>query len=303
MAYQSPKKYRGHFSNTGFLFPAIMAFLSWSYVEGVSAWGEMTSATRFCEINNYFTTYIAGFVNTLTNLAYVYLGVCGMSNSKQHPITNSTSIRLCYMSLLVVGACSTIFHSNVKYFAQILDQGSILLPTSTILYASFSFTLAPLPRLLLASGLSLGSAILVSYHAIYHSQKIFGNVFLALVFIIVARCMVLLSRVTDDKVKREMRSLVLFGGVLFVVGSVAFNVDRNYCAQLRAMREVVGIPLGFMLEMHGWWHIGSGLGVYYFIVLIEYLRIYIGTSGAEITLKWKSALLLPRLEVQDTKTK
>lgn len=90
--------------------------------------------------------------------------------------------------------------------------------------------------------------------------------------------------------------------VLFVAGSIAFNVDRNYCAQLRAMREVVGIPLGFVLEMHAWWHIGSGLGVYYFVVLIEYLRLYLGTSGAEVTLQWESALFLPRMKVQDTKT-
>jgi len=87
--------------------------------------------------------------------------------------------------------------------------------------------------------------------------------------------MVLLSRVTDEKVKRDMRSLALFGGrkfclegvikrvvncwsgltkdiVLFVGGSIAFDIDRNHCAQLRAMREVVGLPWGVVLEMHGW---------------------------------------------------
>jgi hypothetical protein len=189
-------------------------------------------------------------------------------NAKKHPATNSITIRLCYMSLLVVGACSTIFHSNVKYFAQIrmlhlsftpksnqnaylvngytimvnnvhhrppstishhnnpkikssnktnakcartVDQGSILLPTCTILYASFSITLRPIPRLLLALALSLTSMTLVSYHAIYHSQKIFGNVFLVLLTLIIARCTILVSRVSDREVKRDMRSLVLFG--------------------------------------------------------------------------------------------
>lgn len=91
--------------------------------------------------------------------------------------------------------------------------------------------------------------------------------------------------------------------VIFVAGSIAFHIDRNYCAQLRAMQEAVGIPWGFVLEMHGWWHVGSGLGVYYFIVLIEYLRLYLVTSRAEIALEWKNALSLPRVEVQDSKTK
>lgn len=97
-----------------------------------------------------------------------------------------------------------------------VDQASILLPTSTILYASFSFTLAPFSRRLLASGLALASVILVSYHAIYHSQRIFGLIFLALVFVIVVRCIILLSRVTDENVKREMKRLVLFGIRKFV---------------------------------------------------------------------------------------
>jgi dihydroceramidase len=88
-----------------------------------------------------------------------------------------------------------------------------------------------------------------------------------------------------------------------VAGSIAFDIDRNYCVQLRAMREIMGIPWGFVLEMHGWWHIGSGLGVYYYIVLIEYLRLYLVIDEAKITLEWKNALFIPRLEVQDTKTK
>jgi len=89
-----------------------------------------------------------------------------------------------------------------------------------------------------------------------------------------------------------------------VGGSIAFNIDRNYCAQLRAMRDVVGIPWGFVLEMHGWWHVGSALGVYYFIVLVEYLRLCLvtGGGGESLTLEWKSALSLPRLKMQDTKT-
>lgn len=164
-----------------------MAFLSWPYVEGVSAWGEMTSATRwrrhpliaateqnttnglylnrFCEIvwfcahliillevlikcriiisrpispvsltrlpishtvfnpiipfRYHAKTVIYRWRWTVLIVWIVYLGIRGIINTKKYPITNSTNIRLCYMSLLVVGACSTIFHSNVKYFAQI----------------------------------------------------------------------------------------------------------------------------------------------------------------------------------------
>lgn len=185
-----------------------MAFLNWPYVEGVSAWGEMTSATRwpwypfiaeteqnttnglylnrFCEIvwfchhpiiifevlmkcriiisqpisqvsltplpishtvhnplvpfHYHAGTVIYWWLWTVLTVGVVYLGVRGMSNIKKYPSTNSTSIRLCYMSLLVVGACSTIFHSNVKYFAQICKNHILCLLSNWIYQTSSSRT-------------------------------------------------------------------------------------------------------------------------------------------------------------------
>lgn len=112
--------------------------------------------------------------------------------------------------------------------------------------------------------------------------------------------MVLVSLLeVSDAVRRDLTE----SAAMFVLGSIAFNIDRNYCASLRAMRDVVGTPWGFVLEMHGWWHITSGLSVYYFIVLIEYLCLYFVTRGSKVTLEWKSSLSLPRLDIQHTKTR
>jgi dihydroceramidase len=59
------------------------------------------------------------------------------------------------------------------------------------------------------------------------------------------------------------------------------------------------MPLGFLTELHGWWHIFTGIGVYDYIVFVEYLRSYIKAvgekSGTEPTLVWKSSFSLPYL--------
>jgi dihydroceramidase len=37
-----------------------------------------------------------------------------------------------------------------------------------------------------------------------------------------------------------------------VTGFILWNVDNAFCAELSAFREAVGMPLGFVSELHGW---------------------------------------------------
>jgi dihydroceramidase len=40
--------------------------------------------------------------------------------------------------------------------------------------------------------------------------------------------------------------------VTFVGGYIVWNIDNVFCAELRALRDIVGMPLGFATELHGW---------------------------------------------------
>jgi dihydroceramidase len=61
------------------------------------------------------------------------------------------------------------------------------------------------------------------------------------------------------------------------------------------------MPLGFVTELHGWWHLFTGIGVYDYIVFIEYLRSYIRAVGEKSNtaskpiLVWRSSFSLPYL--------
>jgi dihydroceramidase len=43
------------------------------------------------------------------------------------------------------------------------------------------------------------------------------------------------------------------------------------CSYLRSIRGTVGLPWALLLELHGWWHICTGIGAYIFIAVIDHL--------------------------------
>lgn len=60
-----------------------------------------------------------------------------------------------------------------------------------------------------------------------------------------------------------------WGLAVFLVGFGLWNVDNAYCGALRTWRRGVGLPWGIVSEGHGWWHLFSGVGAYYYIIYGE----------------------------------
>ncbi|TVY29219.1 Alkaline ceramidase [Lachnellula hyalina] len=79
------------------------------------------------------------------------------------------------------------------------------------------------------------------------------------------------ARVSDPIVRADVKSLATWGAAIFVSGFVIWNIDTMLCAHLTAMKRSMGMPWSFALELHGWWHLFTGLGAYIFIALVEYL--------------------------------
>lgn len=59
--------------------------------------------------------------------------------------------------------------------------------------------------------------------------------------------------------------------VIFISGFLLWNLDNIFCHSLTSAKRYIGMPWSFMLELHGWWHIFTGVGAYIFIALVEYL--------------------------------
>jgi dihydroceramidase len=69
----------------------------------------------------------------------------------------------------------------------------------------------------------------------------------------------------DKEILIRMWVLVAWGLTVFLGGFAIWNLDNIYCSKLRRWRYDIGLPWGLVLEGHGWWHIGTGLGAYSYI--------------------------------------
>ena len=50
-----------------------------------------------------------------------------------------------------------------------------------------------------------------------------------------------------------------------------WNLDVHFCSTLTTWKRYVGLPWGFALELHGWWHVLTAVSCYIFVAVIEFL--------------------------------
>ncbi|KAJ5883004.1 alkaline ceramidase family protein [Penicillium subrubescens] len=235
-------------------------------------WGSPSSKANFCEEDYLVTKYIAEFVNTLTNLAYVLYAIYGLRQLRRK--SNVDFFRaLPYWGLMAVGICSGIFHTSLHYHTQMMDDLSMLFTTTPVLHRVLTVNSdrrnSSLTAIILASAL----AIVVAYHMATDELLLHSVTFVASIFIIGVRTIQLINtRVPGNSVTRtQIWGMVRFGAVIFHLGYAVWILDGWVCGFLRSSRRAIGLPWAFLLELHGWWHIFTGIGAYIFIAVIDYL--------------------------------
>ncbi|RAH75722.1 ceramidase [Aspergillus aculeatinus CBS 121060] len=240
-------------------------------------WGPPTSHANFCEEDYTITRYIAEFINTLTNLTYILYALHGLRHLPHHP-SPSFSRRIPYYGLIGVGLCSPGFHLSLKYHTQMMDDLSMLLTTTPLLHRVLTVNTSAQTSSRVA--LALGAALLglAAVHVATDELVLHAVGFVGSVTVIGVRTMQLIQQRTSrgSVARRELWALVRFGAVIFHVGYAVWLVDGWACPVLRRWRAAVGVPWAFVLELHGWWHIFTGVGAYTFIAVIDHL-----VSGAE----------------------
>ncbi|PYI23931.1 alkaline ceramidase family protein [Aspergillus violaceofuscus CBS 115571] len=253
-------------------------------------WGPPTSHANFCEEDYTITRYIAELINTLTNVTYILYALHGLRHLPHHP-TPSFSRRIPYYGLIGVGLCSAGFHMSLKYHTQMeaapLDDLSMLLTTTPLLHRVLTVNTSAQTASRVA--LALGAALLglAAVHVATNELVLHSVSFVGSVTVIGVRTMQLIQQrtVRGSVARTELWRLVRFGAadmlmaagvVIFNVGYAVWLVDGWACQVLRRWRAAVGVPWAFGLELHGWWHIFTGVGAYTLIAVIDHL-----VSGAE----------------------
>lgn len=99
----------------------------------------------------------------------------------------------------------------------------------------------------------------------------------------------------DSRILKEMWILVAYGLSIFLGGFAIWGVDRVYCSNLRTWRREIGMPWGFFLEGHGWWHLMTGIGAYCYIVWGIHLRHVLNGEQDKYEMVWLHVWTLPEI--------
>ncbi|GAB5359638.1 hypothetical protein AAMO2058_000560400 [Amorphochlora amoebiformis] len=103
------------------------------HTELTSFWGKITATIDWCERNYVFSSYIAEFWNTISNFAIIALAWYGLVQARKYRL--EMRFVMCYLSLMIVGIGSTIFHCTLSYAGQMLDELPMIWAVSVFLYA------------------------------------------------------------------------------------------------------------------------------------------------------------------------
>lgn len=93
-------------------------------------WGPVTATMDWCEENYAVTHYAAEFYNTISNVFFILLSLFGILAHKNL----ETRFIYAYLSIIVVGVGSALFHGTLWFSAQMADELPMMYATAAIFY-------------------------------------------------------------------------------------------------------------------------------------------------------------------------
>lgn len=250
-------------------------------------WSPQTSAANFCELDYSITFYIAEFINTLSNLAFIYQAIVslpphlrgrgGLSRLWQWPVEA--------WALILVGVGSGAFHMTLRHYPQIVDESGMYLIVGALDYRLWSYGRSEGGRWMLGMGLSAVIAGVILWNLLGPSEgmadnKVHLTLFVGLLTALWPRVLWMIRKQkrqraemagkgkvpgqTDQVARTVMREYRL-GVFYFFAGFGLWLMDGRFCYGLRDIRGAMGLPLGWLFEFHGWWHLLTAMGAGRFV--------------------------------------
>ncbi|KAH0336396.1 alkaline phytoceramidase, partial [Aureobasidium melanogenum] len=175
-----------------------------------------------------------------------------------------------YYGLALVGICSSLFHGLLKYHAQMADDTSMIIATSIVLHRAMTFQRSDSYTRWFSGLLILAVIAETAYHTIKDEQIVHELSFVLLIIMVASKTRSLIKlRVHDPQDKQMLQKATIFGAGFFASGYLLWQLDFIFCPQLTALKRKVGIPWGFLFELHGWWHILTAIGAHTFMIMVD----------------------------------
>ncbi|CBX92641.1 similar to alkaline ceramidase [Plenodomus lingam JN3] len=249
--------------------------LRWPYPEspGVGVYGPVTSNHNFCEEDYVITPYIAEFVNTLTNATYVIYGVYGLLRVRTHKEGGYLStLAFPYWGLIGVGVLSAYFHATLKYHSQMGDDLSMFLAAGAVLHQLLCFNASVAERRKYTLAI-MGTVLPVSVYHVWADEIIAHEITFAIMIFLVSKYAraLIKKQVRSEDHRKKLGSMATFGISMGLFGYFLWNIDFHLCGYVTTFKHWLGLPWGFLFELHAWWHIFTGIAAYVGMAVVEYL--------------------------------
>lgn len=182
---------------------------------------------------------------------------------------------------------------------QLADELPMIYTTCIMAFATFSYGKSTATKSLI--GLSLiGLAAWITAYYLLSQDPVFHQVaYATLTCAVVFRGMYVMENslrpalkarnpILGEEIMSQMWRMAFTGIALFLVGFSIWLFDNAFCQYLRSARNTVLLPWAALLEGHGWWHIFTSLGAYYFIIWRVWLERCLDGKENEFMLSWQS---------------
>ncbi|KAK9084728.1 hypothetical protein Sjap_025139 [Stephania japonica] len=221
-----------------------------------SFWGPVTSKTEWCEMNYAYSSYIAEFFNTISNIPCILLALIGLINALRQRFEKRFSVL--HISNMVLSIGSMLYHATLQHVSQQSDETPMVWEMLLYIYILYSpdwHYRSTMPTFLFLYGAAF---------AIVHSQVRFVIGFkihyVILCLLCVPRMYKYYIHTTDVPAKRLAKLYLL---TLFFA-SIFWLFDRLFCKEIS--RWYLN-PQG-----HALWHVLMGFNSYFANTFLMFCR-------------------------------
>jgi len=237
-------------------------------------WGPATSNVNWCESDYEFSSYIAEYYNTISNIPMIFLGLFGLYQGYICGLEVQFLYSYCF--IFIIGVGSTMFHATLLYHFQLLDELPMILGSLIFIYCMIDMQLIQnltkvtekskrpmilnLQRKILIFALfSYGIATCVIM-AMYIDSPVPMNVSYAIMVVFIVFCSIILYRTSKDS---DVKKFFWFSFCSYLIGALFWITEKNFCGNYPGVKY-----------FHAYWHIGAGVGTYIFIFWVSYLHAH-----------------------------
>ncbi|CAI4054427.1 hypothetical protein SUVZ_16G2010 [Saccharomyces uvarum] len=275
---------------------------SWPYPEAPieGYWGKPTSLIDWCEENYVVSPYIAEWSNTFTNSIFLMTAFYSTYSAWRNKL--ETRFVLIGLGFSLVGIGSWLFHMTLQYRYQLLDELPMLYATIIPSWSIFAETQELLIKdekkrkessfriQMVISFIMCGIVTVLTWlYVVVQQPAIFQVLYgILTVLVVILSGLLTFNHVHDPVAKKNLFITMVMGMVPFVIGFIFWQLDIHLCSfWIYIRRTYLALPLGIFLELHAWWHLLTGTGVYIFVVYLQYLRILTHGNADEFVFIWR----------------